>query len=119
MAAIATLRIAHLDAGDGLWHRARPRIEAALDRDRTERIDDDEFTRQLVEIARQALLGGHTDLARSLLEVAAFKLDRTAEHSPLYDDVDEVQYLLSELEGDGPLDEPGGVVDLFADESDG
>jgi serine/threonine protein kinase len=119
MEAIATLRIAHLDAGDGLWHRARPRIEAALDRDRTERIDDDEFTRQLVEIARQALLGGHTDLARSLLEVAAFKLDRTAEHSPLYDDVDEVQYLLSELEGDGPLDEPGGVVDLFADESDG
>ena len=59
-------------------------------------------------------LGHSLALARRVLETAGFKLDRIAETTTLYDRVDEVEYLLHELEGASA----GGdaVVDLLDEE---
>lgn len=112
-AAVAELFRALLDAGAGRWSAAEPTIAGVLERDAAERIDAPEFIGGLIDLARAALFGGRADLARTLLETAAYKLDRTGASSTLYDRVDEVHYLLGELDAGTDLDEPAAVVDLF------
>ena len=88
------------------------RIDEALERDSRERIDDPRFVAALVDVARLAIFAGQLGVARRLLQTATWKLDRTAHESPLYDRVDEVEYLLSEL-GEDNDEEPTGFVDWW------
>ncbi|MFT6396540.1 MAG: tetratricopeptide (TPR) repeat protein [Bradymonadia bacterium] len=115
-ASVVAMRIGHVDAELGRWNQAEPRIREVLKRDQTERIDAADFVGVLIELARSALFGGRTHLARELLSTAGQKLELTSHESPLYDRVDEVHYLLAELGEEGGLDEPTAVVDLFADD---
>ena len=88
-------------------------IERALHRDAHERVDDPRFVELLVDIARQAIFAGREELARRLLETASHKLQRIAHASPLYDRVDEVQYLLHELDEGEDEGRMEGVTHLF------
>lgn len=115
-AAIAAIRIACVDAELGRWNRAEPRIAEVIGHDETERIDSADFVEVLIDLARLALFGGRTALVRRLLQTALHKLERASHESPLYERVDEVHYLLAELDDEGGLDEPTAVVDLFADD---
>ncbi len=115
-ASVVAMRIGHVDAELGRWNQAEPRIREVLQRDQTDRIDSADFVGVLIDLARAALFGGRTDLARELLSTAGQKLELTSHESPLYDRVDEVHYLLAELGDEGGLDEPTAVVDLFADD---
>jgi tetratricopeptide (TPR) repeat protein len=112
-ALLARLALARLLADQGAWDDADTELVQVFEGDAEERIDDSRFVRLLVAIARLALFGGRTDLARRLLETASFKLSRIAHASPLYDAVDEVQYLLHEL-GDDTEGSGEGVVDFDA-----
>ncbi len=113
-AAVARLAVARLVAEEGRFDAAVDDVERSLARDERERIDDPLFVTLLVDVGRQAMLAGRTDLARRVLETAGFKLERIAETTTLYDRVDEVEYLLHELEGASA----GGdaVVDLLDEE---
>ena len=115
-ASIAAIRVAFVDAELGRWNRAEPRIDDVLKHDQSERIHAAEFVEVLIDLARLALFGGRTVLARNLLQTALHRLERTSHESPLYERVDEVHYLLAELDGEGGLDEPTAVVDLFAED---
>ncbi len=115
--AIVGLALGALDAEADRWDLADPRLRATLERDRRERIDHASFVTMLVDLGRTALFAGRNALAKELLITANYKLGRIAAESPLYDRVDEVQYLLSELQdAETDLDESTAVVDLFADD---
>lgn len=112
-AAIAGVLLAAIDAEQGRWEQAEPRLDEALARDADERIDDPRFVSALVDLARLAIFGGRTERARSLLKIASWKLERIAHESPLYDRVDEVEYLSAELADDGEqnADAEDAVID--------
>lgn len=112
-ASITSLHLALLDAESGRWEQAEQGIDAVMMRDREERIDDPHFVAGLIDLARAALFAGREERAQLLLETAAVKLSRIGDQSPIYDRVDEVHYLLSEL-SESSLDEPTAVVDLFS-----
>ena len=111
---ICRLAIAKLEAEEGLWPPAFEAIDAALERDSEERIDDPRFVELLVDLARQAIFVGHEEIARKLLQTAAWKLSRIGADSRHSDRVDEVEYLLHELDSAG--DEMEGVTDFFLTE---
>ncbi len=115
-ASVASLYLALVDAEAGRWNRAEEGIDAVMSRDREEPIDDPQFVGALVDLSRLALFAGRAGRARSLLETAAAKLERIGDQSPIYDRVDEVHYLLAELDEPGSLDEPTAVVDFFGDD---
>lgn len=115
-AAVARLALGRLDAESGAWDRADSAIRRVVDRDETERIDDPRFVALLIETGRLAIFAGRDDVARRLLKTAAFKLGRIAEGTGLYDRVDEVQYLLHELENDSGLDGGTALADLVSDD---
>lgn len=118
-AAVVRLAVARMVADTGPFDAAVDDIERSLERDERERIDDSLFVTLLVDVGRQALLAGRTQLARRVLETANYKLERIAETTTLYDRVDEVEYLLHELDEHdaGRSGEGDGVVDLLDDES--
>ncbi len=119
-ATLTRLALARLDAETGAWEAAEPAIDRVLQRDADERNDDAQFITLLVETAKLAILSERNALAKQLLETAAWKLGRTAHGNALYDRVDEVQYLLHELAGDGtPLDDDTDVTTLAADAGSG
>lgn len=113
-ATIASLLLAALDAEDGRWDDAEPRIAHAIERDADERIDDPRFVSAIVDLARHAIFAGRADRARELLRMASWKLERIAHESPLYDRVDEVQYLSAEL-AEPTTESAGGVIDWLDD----
>ena len=96
--AVARLYEARLHAMSDMWTLAEPAVELATHRDRIEPINAPEFVALLIDLGRQAVLGGRVPLARHLLAIAIRKLAHVAEESPLYDSVDEVTYLLDELD---------------------
>jgi tetratricopeptide (TPR) repeat protein len=115
-AAVARLALGRLDAESGAWDRADNAIRQVVDRDETERIDDPRFVGLLIDTGRLAIFAGRDDVARRLLKTAAFKLGRIADGTGLYDRVDEVQYLLHELENDSGLDGSTALSDLVSDD---
>lgn len=114
-ATIASLLIAALDAEEGAWDAAEPRIVHASERDAEERIDDPRFVSAIVDLARHAIFAGRGERARDLLRMASWKLERIAHESPLYDRVDEVQYLSAEL-AEPATQSAGGVIDWLDDD---
>lgn len=96
--AVARLYEARLHALSNMWTLAEPAVELATHRDRIEPINAPEFVALLIDLGRQAVLGGREPLGRHLLTIAINKLAHVAEESLLYDSVDEVTYLLDELD---------------------
>ena len=95
---ISKLALAHLDAVENKWEKATQSLHAVLARDEQERVDDTYFVELLIDSAKRAIMAYQPDLGAALLQTAAFKLARTGTHTRLSDQVDEVEFLLHELE---------------------
>ncbi|MCB9507001.1 MAG: protein kinase [Myxococcales bacterium] len=112
-ATVAAAQIALVDAQQGRWNLAEPRIAFVLERDSIERVDEGRLVAALVELSRVSLLDGRPTLARRLLELAAHKLGRTAAGTPLSARIEQVHYLLGEIAADP---DTTAVVDLLGDD---
>lgn len=95
---ISKLALAHLDAVENKWDKATQSLRAVLERDQQERVDDTHFVELLIDSAKRAIMAYQPDLGADLLHAAAFKLARTGTDTRLSDQVDEVEFLLHELE---------------------
>jgi len=95
---ISKLALAHLDAVENKWEKATQSLQAVLARDEQERVDDTYFVELLIDSAKRAIMAYQPDLGAALLQTDAFKLARTGTHTRLSDQVDEVEFLLHELE---------------------
>jgi hypothetical protein len=95
---ISRLALAHLDAVENQWDKATHSLRAVLERDQQERVDDTYFVELLIDSAKRAIIARQLDLGVDLLHAAAFKLARTGTDTRLSDQIDEVEYLLHELE---------------------
>lgn len=108
---MSKLALAHLDAVENNWEKAANSLRAVLQRDQQERIDDTNFVEMLIDSAKRAIRAYQPELGAALLQTAAFKLARTGMHTRLSDQVDEVEFLLHELE-DGSA---SGMIELLSE----
>jgi serine/threonine protein kinase/tetratricopeptide (TPR) repeat protein len=109
---ISTLALAHLDAVENHWAKAAQGLRAVLERDQQERIDDTNFIELLIDSAKRAITAYQPELGAALLQTAAFKLARTGTHTRLSDQVDEVEFLLHELQAGSA----SAMIELLSEE---
>ena len=97
-AAMSQLKLARIEAEEGRWRAAAELMLSALGRDVTEPIHEIAYIDALIGLAKEAIFASREPLARDLLGRAARKLERVGTESFLHDTIDEVAWLLYQLD---------------------